>query len=877
MRNPNSATQNPFILRTTGFRYSLLAAMLPITFSIVLCGCSQLQKPTSFKPMPQPNSLTQRQQRPVEQILERQDEIRKVAAQEAAEAAKKAAAEAAAEASELESQQQDIVAEAAERAETLETDFQVAQVSFETAIESEEAPAVEDNPAVEGSLAEAIANEALATTSDIEFPGSLETGEAASNVKLIANADDMEGLPVNLARNEFDFSNANFLRPSDASTVEQPTIAEDASTEDQLADEVQPPSFGNAESLSLPLQPMLFNPNTRTRKSMFEGTLRPLKPTTQEFEPNVEIDRTTDLASQATPPIPDTSADSTNSFGPLSPLRKEASTIKLQPTTLKPEIAFTSTSRLLSPIVRNAKEVNEPPAMETTTAPEFVQTPSEPIIVSEEIIMVDPVREPEVTDAPKFYDSKMEAPKMEAPVKPIEPAVEENQFPGQPVVDETLAQASASYLVPAQRKFEADEEAFIPAEVFDDAIVVAKDMERELSAAAIPVEEIESEYNQFKVQATSNTTVANTPITSVCAGCGSESCSGCVDHEDRGEPMFANNDFAEPATPGGEFVAPMEIAPAMVPDAVPDQIIAASSDFGKPVNLEAPPETDSTIAHVASLPITRQPSALPLPNSNVPPVGISTLMELNAVTWKSRLDEAIELAAERLNRVNQPSDAGIVNLRLLKALRGQMEQVENAPVNGKHSEYTETESRYWQHQLEAITTMLGSPAGQNQAVTDYHRHQTAHETLEHLRIAVAQLESIASLKVNSGQFCTEITGFGQFRTFPSNVFAAGQKMLVYCEVENYKTEQNRTATGNDFRTRLRGSFAIYDATGKVVQQAEFPTVDDIARKRRRDFYMYMPVTLGDLPAGQYVLHALVEDIYGNKTASLDPPLKFSVK
>ena len=102
-------------------------------------------------------------------------------------------------------------------------------------------------------------------------------------------------------------------------------------------------------------------------------------------------------------------------------------------------------------------------------------------------------------------------------------------------------------------------------------------------------------------------------------------------------------------------------------------------------------------------------------------------------------------------------------------------------------------------------------------------------------------------------------------------------MLVYCEVESFKTVEHQTATGNDFRTRLRGSFAIYDANGKVVQQAEFPTVDDVARKRRRDFYMYLPVTLGDLPAGNYVLHALVEDIYGNKTASLDPPLSFSVE
>ena len=797
--------------------------------------------------MPQPNALTQRQQRPVEQILARQDEIRKAAEQEAVAAAEKLTAETEDTANALESQQQDIVAEAAERAETLETDFQIAQVSYET--ESD------DNPSAKTSLAEAIATEAAFTNDvDLQAPSATEAEAIASSVKLIANADDMEGLPLNLARNEFDFPNANFLRPGN--TAEQLSETNSTDIADQVASETQSRPFGNAESLSLPLQPMLFNPNTRTRKRTFEGTLRPLKQTEQEFEPNIAINRIDDQTTPIPQPTADAPTVSTNTFGPLTPLRKEAPTIKLQPSTTS-EIVNASTSRLLEPLERESKTPEHPPAMEIAKAPE-------PIVVSEEIIVVDPVHEP--------------TPEVAVYAAPIGPVFEEHKFSGQPVVDATLAQASASYLVPTQQKFEADEEAFIPVEVFEDAIVVANEMERELSATTIPAVDTEMDLNQFKVKATSNTTPAETSIPTVCAGCESESCPDCaIEHRDRGEPLFTNNDFANPETPGGDFVAPMMIAPAMVPDAVPDQIIPATSEFGKPVKLEAPPEIDSTVAHVASLPITRQPSTLPLSNSNVPPVGISTLMELNAVTWKSRLDEAIELAEVRLNRVNQPSDAGIVNLRLLKALRSQMEQVENAPGNGDNSKYTENESQYWQHQLEAITTMLGSPAGQNQVVTDYHRHQTAHETLEHLRNAVAQLESIASLKVSSGQFCTEITGFGQYRTFSSNVFAAGQRMLVYCEVENYKTEQHRTATGNDFRTRLRGSFAIYDATGKVVQQAEFPAVDDIARKRRRDFYMYMPVTLGDLPAGQYVLHALVEDIHGNKTASLDPPLKFSVK
>jgi hypothetical protein len=41
--------------------------------------------------------------------------------------------------------------------------------------------------------------------------------------------------------------------------------------------------------------------------------------------------------------------------------------------------------------------------------------------------------------------------------------------------------------------------------------------------------------------------------------------------------------------------------------------------------------------------------------------------------------------------------------------------------------------------------------------------------------------------------------------------------------------------------------------------------------------MYLPVTIGDLPAGNYVMHVLVEDLHGNKSAALDPPMNFSIE
>jgi len=190
--------------------------------------------------------------------------------------------------------------------------------------------------------------------------------------------------------------------------------------------------------------------------------------------------------------------------------------------------------------------------------------------------------------------------------------------------------------------------------------------------------------------------------------------------------------------------------------------------------------------------------------------------------------------------------------------------------------FTQSENYFWQHQLEAITSMLQTSELTDDKANDLMKHHTAHETLVHLRQAIAELESLANLKVVSGAFCTEVSGYGQFKTFVSDVFDSGQKVLLYCEVENYNSPEQSSDSGATFHTRLRGSYAIYDASGHAVQQAEFPVVEDIARRRRRDFYMHLPITIGDLSNGDYELHLLVEDLGGNKTASLTPPLVFTI-
>ncbi|MFK7769103.1 MAG: hypothetical protein AB8B55_17905 [Mariniblastus sp.] len=241
------------------------------------------------------------------------------------------------------------------------------------------------------------------------------------------------------------------------------------------------------------------------------------------------------------------------------------------------------------------------------------------------------------------------------------------------------------------------------------------------------------------------------------------------------------------------------------------------------------------------------------------------------VPWTVKLDETIEnVRAQLSNEADPNAKNGIeVNLRLLEMLERQMRDIDQRE---RQNMLSNGEKQYWKHQLDAITLMLDS-SQTNKVITN----RVADNTLGHLRKAVDRLEALANLNVTNGAFCTEISGFGQFKTFPSTNFKPRQRMLIYCEVENYLSNQKLVDGSEQVHTKLRGSFAIYDSHGRVVQQAEYPVVDDISRKRRRDFYMYFPLQLGELVAGQYKLVLNVEDLNGNKTATIEPAMNFSVQ
>ncbi len=249
-----------------------------------------------------------------------------------------------------------------------------------------------------------------------------------------------------------------------------------------------------------------------------------------------------------------------------------------------------------------------------------------------------------------------------------------------------------------------------------------------------------------------------------------------------------------------------------------------------------------------------------------PADSVASPAEANVPDLATQLDRTIVQVKNELqsSSVGASRNGLEVNLRLLEMLKRQ-----TANLDQQQRMINNDQKRSLQHQLDALAVMLVE--GETQSIN------TNEQTLASLKAAVEELESLADLRVANGRLCTQISGFGNFKAFPESSFRGNQRMLVYCEVENQMSLPVNEVNGVvRFRTRLRGSLAIYDINGVIVQQQEFPVIDDRAHKRRRDFYVYFPIQLQNLSAGDYRMELMIEDIDGSKTATLKPAIEFSV-
>lgn len=139
------------------------------------------------------------------------------------------------------------------------------------------------------------------------------------------------------------------------------------------------------------------------------------------------------------------------------------------------------------------------------------------------------------------------------------------------------------------------------------------------------------------------------------------------------------------------------------------------------------------------------------------------------------------------------------------------------------------------------------------------------DALERLR---GLLRAKADLRVPNVQLCRSIEGFGRYEPIVPAAFKAGGKnrVLLYIEVDNFHCDQTPSGL---YRTLLSVRESLLNKGGEELWSAKDDNIEDLARQKRRDFYLTIgplaiPKSLGP---GEYVFKVEVEDVLGGKMNS----------
>jgi hypothetical protein len=279
------------------------------------------------------------------------------------------------------------------------------------------------------------------------------------------------------------------------------------------------------------------------------------------------------------------------------------------------------------------------------------------------------------------------------------------------------------------------------------------------------------------------------------------------------DALQARHPPAADALPGGAIVpqSPAPVGSANVaPPAKQDATAAASASSAPSVTSPAP---------------TSEPAAL-----------IAAIAELEQQTRDTPRDA--DAAARH------------VHLRLLYLVAGRRQDAFR-PIAG----LAPAQQEYWSNQLFALSTYLDT-----QRVTDPGRR--AAEAALHLSKAAAALSDEGPLVVRNLTFCQEVTSFGVVKRCETPEFKPGEQVLIYAEVENFKSEQ----TTRGWHTSFEASYQLLDSQGQRVAKEDLPLTDEPdCQNRRRDYFIRYFVTLPKtIHDGHYTLELMVEDAVARK-------------
>lgn len=188
-----------------------------------------------------------------------------------------------------------------------------------------------------------------------------------------------------------------------------------------------------------------------------------------------------------------------------------------------------------------------------------------------------------------------------------------------------------------------------------------------------------------------------------------------------------------------------------------------------------------------------------------------------------------------------------VELRLLYLMSGQQSRALDA-IPG----ISPSEQEFWQQVLWGLSDYFDLEGKSN-------RTERISQTVKQFETAVNRLKEEARLSVRNLNFCRKISSYGNYERFRRDDFTAGQPVLVYSEVENFKSVP--VADGR-YRTLLKSRIDIFrgDVRGQLVDSVDFKPTEDLCRNPRRDYFHSYELTIPqDIGLGPHVLRVTVED------------------
>jgi len=145
--------------------------------------------------------------------------------------------------------------------------------------------------------------------------------------------------------------------------------------------------------------------------------------------------------------------------------------------------------------------------------------------------------------------------------------------------------------------------------------------------------------------------------------------------------------------------------------------------------------------------------------------------------------------------------------------------------------------------------------------------------VEKIGEALQNLRTQAELVVGNAAFCEKVVRFGKYTPQADIVFTPGAKSLIYCELDNVR---NEPADGEQFRTLIGISVAVYDEQRRKVRSYPQETAEYLCRRPMTDYFLsYKFAMPTNMDAGPHVLKIMVEDKLAGKVGEARIP--FTVK